>query len=88
MSTAGTSPAFEAQLCSLDQDRRGPIELPGEEHSPQCDHCLSPLGMAPIALAGAAAPVKIVAHILRTLTDQISHAPLLRAQQPRAPPHA
>jgi hypothetical protein len=78
----------ETQLCSLDQDRRGVIELPGESHErSQCDHCLSPMGIAPIALLAPSAPVRIVSLLPHALEDQVAHASLQRAQLARAPPH-
>ena len=78
----------EMQLCSLDQDRRGVIELPGESHQrSQCDHCLSPMGIAPIALVAPAAPLRLVSLLPHVLEDQVAHVSLQRSQIARAPPH-
>src|SRR6185503_18634175 len=76
----------ETQLCSLDPERRGAIEMPGESHErSSCDHCLSPLGIAPIALLAPSAPVRMVSLLPRALQDQVAHASLQRAQLARAP---
>ena len=86
--SADGSRTVSTQLCSLEQDRRGVIELPGETHdTPGCDHCLSPLGTAPLALIAPVAPVRIVSLLPQLPGDQVAHAPLERTQQPRAPPH-
>jgi hypothetical protein len=79
----------DAQLCSFDKERRGVIELPGDQHdSSSCDHCLSPLGNAPIALFDVGAPVAIVAGLVRQLVSQVGHTAPLRTQLARGPPQA
>ena len=85
---ADGSRVIQTQLCSLEKNRRGAIELPGESHdTPQCDHCLSPMGHAPIAMITPLPPARIVALAPPVLDDLITHAPLQRAQLARAPPH-
>jgi hypothetical protein len=78
----------EAQLCSLDQERRDLIEIPGETHQgSRCDHCLSPLGVAPIALLDVPGPVD-VGQWVRSLVSQVSQSIPRRTQLARAPPRA
>jgi hypothetical protein len=84
----GSATVIQSTLCSRDQERRDAIELPGSRHTPRCDHCLNPLGDAPIALL--IAPARIEFSPLRVIDEvpQVAHAPLLRSQSARAPPHA
>jgi hypothetical protein len=87
--TTAQGPAINVQMCSLEQDRRSPIESPVEDHdTPRCDHCLSPLGTAPVAIIDAPAPVKAAALLAQTLLHQVPFEPLQRAHSARAPPHA
>jgi len=86
--TTAQGPAVNLQMCSLEQDRRG-SELPGEDHdAPRCDHCLSPLGAAPIAATEATAPVRAAALLVQTLLHQVPLEPLRRSHSARAPPQA
>jgi len=88
MTTAG-GPAIDVQMCSLEQERRAPLEAPAEKHAtPSCDHCLSPFGMAPIAAIEASAPVKALTLLAQTLLHQVPRELLLSAHSARAPPHA
>ena len=81
--------AIESQLCSLGNEGPGLVEFPGEEHtSPQCDHCLSPTGIAPIALLDAPSPIHIVQQLVRHLVSQVRLATVQRTQLARGPPHA
>ena len=88
MTMSGNGPAITTQLCSLERDRRAPLELPAEKHGLQCDHCLSPMGFAPIALALRPLRVEMAPLLVSIQPAQFAFAPLRRAQAARAPPQA
>jgi hypothetical protein len=88
MVTADNNPVMQSTLCSRDQGRSSPIELPGEQPHRQCDHCLSPMGTAPTAFALKPATVEMSPLLAALQAEQVVHSPLQRVQAARAPPQA
>ena len=88
MTLTGTGPAITTQLCSVEQNRRAPIELPGEKHGMLCDHCLSPMGNAPIAFVVIPERVEMSPLVESTRDSPVAYAIPRRAQAARAPPQA
>jgi hypothetical protein len=65
------------------------LEIPGEPAKPHCDYCTLPsmdAPLSPVNIAGLTPAVQ--PWLLPPLESQLSEAPLLRAQSPRAPPHS
>jgi hypothetical protein len=78
----------QTRLCSVDKNRSGTLSVPGDSHdTPRCDHCLSPMGHAPIALLSPLPPARLAALVPQVLDDQVAHATSSRTQLARAPPH-
>jgi hypothetical protein len=79
---------FTVEMCSLDQDRREQLQIPGEHEPAACDYCLAPLLGAGLDLPRVIARVECLPVVTLAAKSQIASLPLARAQSPRAPPHA
>jgi hypothetical protein len=76
-------------MCSTGQDQNELIEIPGKPAQPHCEHCTAPtIGapLAPFVFTGLPADPRRPLPLLQE--SQIPEVPLVRAQIPRAPPHA
>lgn len=91
---AGFMPASDGTMlrvamCSTEQGQSEVLEIPSEPAKPHCDHCTAPSLGAPLAPFNFAGLSPVPQHsLLPSLESQLSEAPLLRAQIPRAPPFA
>ncbi|HEU5134515.1 MAG TPA: hypothetical protein VFU13_05165 [Steroidobacteraceae bacterium] len=88
MPGSGDSTVLSVSMCSTDS-RNELLEIPSEPAKPHCDHCTLPsldAPLAPVNLASLAPDSQ--PSLLPSLESQLAEIPLLRAQNPRGPPHS
>jgi len=87
MPGSADSTMLSVSMCSTEAQSEL-LEIPSEPAKPHCDHCTLPSLDAPLAPVNLAnlSPVPQPA-LLPWVESQLSDVPLLRAQNPRGPPH-
>jgi hypothetical protein len=85
---SGGGLTFTVEMCSLDDQRREQLEIPGTHEPSACEYCLAPLLAAGFALPRVDARFEYLRNAPVAADSQIPALPLAIAQGPRAPPHA